>query len=710
MREEDSVSVLKGVGEKTQKALASIGVETIGDLIRRYPAGYDSFDAITTIGQAESGRICTLRGCLAGMPQTRYTGKLVMTQIGFDDGSGKITLTWFRMPYLKNVLKPGEVRIIRGKLVRNRFGTSMEQPTIYSEEEYAALQSSLQPIYPLNPKVTGKQFRKLCVQALEHLTLSQDYLPKAIRLRYGLAEWNDAIRTIHFPKDQEEMFFARKRLVFDEFLLFILAIRRLKEKKEKDPNLFFWNKSSWTEKFLAALPYRLTGAQQRVWEEIRQDMTGEKLMNRLIQGDVGSGKTVLAQLALLFAAENGYQGAIMAPTEVLARQHYESFTKMFAQYNIPVRCALLTGSMTVKQKREAARQIREHEVDIVIGTHALIQEGVRYDQLALVITDEQHRFGVHQREMLAGKAVVKPENPSETGKTAAKTEEPSEGGKAMPHILVMSATPIPRTLAIIIYGDMDISVVDELPANRLPIKNCVVDTSYRPKAYEFIRNQVREGRQVYVICPMVEETEGYDGENVIDYTEKLRGVLPAALRVEYLHGRMKPKEKAARMEAFASGEIQVLVSTTVVEVGVNVPNATVMMIENAEKFGLAQLHQLRGRVGRGKYQSYCIFVNASGEAEKNRRLEVLNRTNDGFAIASEDLKLRGPGDVFGIRQSGDLEFVLGDIYTDSRILQDAAEAADRILAEDPELEKDETKALLAQLKRYQKDSWERMYL
>ena len=407
-------------------------------------------------------------------------------------------------------------------------------------------------------------------------------------------------------------------------------------------------------------------------------------MNRLIQGDVGSGKTIIAVLALLAACENGYQGALMVPTEVLARQHFESVTELFEKHGVDKKVILLTGSMTAKEKRIAYEKVASHEADIIIGTHALIQEKIVYDNLALVITDEQHRFGVAQREMFGNKG-------------------------QMPHVLVMSATPIPRTLAIILYGDLDISVIDELPANRLPIKNCVVDKSYRPRAYRFIENEVKNGRQAYVICPMVEESEMIDAENVLDYTKILRQNLPG-IRVEYLHGKMKGKEKNKIMEEFAAGKIQVLVSTTVIEVGVNVPNATVMMIENAERFGLAQLHQLRGRVGRGDKQSYCIMVNASGNKEKNRRLDVLNKSNDGFYIASEDLKLRGPGDIFGIRQSGDLEFQLADIYTDAVTLKKVSEDVNRLLEQDENLEQEENQELKKRLDRFLEEKYEKLNL
>ena len=435
-------------------------------------------------------------------------------------------------------------------------------------------------------------------------------------------------------------------------------MNQLKKQKVIKKSMYPMLKTKKCQELIDSLPYELTRAQKKVWEGIQKDLTSDIQMNRLVQGDVGSGKTIIAALALLMTALNGYQGCIMVPTEVLAKQHFESLSEVLCPFGVEV--GLLVGSMTAKEKRFMYEQIRTQEVQIVVGTHALIQEKVEYKNLALAITDEQHRFGVKQREHLSNKG-------------------------REPHILVMSATPIPRTLALIVYGDLDVSVIDELPANRLPIKNCVVNTDYRRKAYEFISRELAKGHQAYVICPMVEESENMEAENVIDYTQKLEQELPPAYVVEYLHGKMRPKEKNEIMERFARNEIQVLVSTTVIEVGVNVPNSTVMMIENAERFGLAQLHQLRGRVGRGGDQSYCIFINGSRSKESQRRLEVLNKSNDGFYIANEDLKLRGPGDLFGIRQSGMLEFKLGDIYKDAEVLMEANEAAKRFTDDEVKL-------------------------
>lgn len=679
MNELSTISALKGVGEKTEKLFYKLGIFTVGDLLRYFPRTYDVYEKPLEIAEVEEGKTVAVTGTIWGAVQVTGTRAMQITALTLRDITGQLKVIWFRMPFLKTTLRSGSVITLRGKITRRRGMLTMEQPEIfYPSVKYQEKEDTLQPVYPLTAGITNNTITKMVRQALENLDLKQEILPEKIRLQYHLAEYNYAVRGIHFPKDKEEYYFARERLVFEEFLLFILSLRQLKEKKERTENAFTFTIPKEIEDFLRQLPYELTGAQKKVWEEMKRDLTGEKVMARLVQGDVGSGKTIIALLGLMLVGLNGYQGALMAPTEVLAKQHYQSICEMFAQYRIPLRAELLTGSMTAKEKRLAYEKIEQGEADIIIGTHALIQEKVRYKNLALVITDEQHRFGVKQREKLAEKG-------------------------NMPHILVMSATPIPRTLAIILYGDLDISVIDELPANRLPIKNCVVDTSYRKTAYDFMRKQIGQGRQCYVICPMVEESETLEAENVTDYAEMLQEELGNSIRVQCLHGKMKQSQKDEIMESFAKNEAQVLVSTTVIEVGINVPNSTVMLIENAERFGLAQLHQLRGRVGRGEHQSYCIFMTGTKSKETKKRLEILNKLNDGFYIAGEDLKLRGPGDLFGIRQSGILDFKLADVFQDAKTLQKANEAANAILEEDADLEKEENGNLKAYLRRYMSD-------
>ena len=676
---------LKGIGEKTGKLFEKLGIFTIDDLLTYYPRAYDAYEAPVPIGQLKEQTVMAVESVLVKSADLLRLNHMQIVSVQLRDLTGSLQVTWFNMPYMRANLKSGETYVFRGRVVKKRGRLVMEQPEVFSPEAYEAVVHSMQPVYGQTRGLSNKTIVRAEQQALEVRKMEREYMPAGLRRKYELAEINYALEHIHFPADQTELLFARKRLVFDEFFMFLVGVRRLKDHREDKRSAYTMERAREVRGLKAKLRYALTGAQERALEEVYRDMESGLVMNRLIQGDVGSGKTIIAILALLQAAYNGYQGALMVPTEVLARQHLESMTALFEEQGISKVPVLVTGSMTAKEKRLAYEKIANHEADIIIGTHALIQEKVIYDNLALVITDEQHRFGVGQREMLSGK-----------------------GNE--PHVLVMSATPIPRTLAIIIYGDLDISVIDELPAGRQSIKNCVVDAGYRPKAYSFIQKQVEEGHQAYVICPMVEASEMIEAENVLDYAKTLRKELPPSIVVEHLHGKMKAKEKNAVMERFAAGEIHVLVSTTVIEVGVNVPNATVMMIENAERFGLAQLHQLRGRVGRGKAQSYCIMVNCSHDESTGERLDILNRSNDGFYIASEDLKLRGPGDIFGMRQSGDMEFKLADIFTDANILKRVSEEVNDLLDADPLLELDEHRELKRKIEDYLGANYEKLNL
>lgn len=650
---------VKGIGEKTEKLFQKLGVYTTDDLIEFYPRNYDMYQAPIRVFELDNQSVAAFHCMIVTTPVIRQVRKLSILILNAKDEDGEnITVKWYNMPFLKNKFRIGQHYVFRGKVSKNNFygkdrnngKITLEQPEIYLPEEYAGKQGALFPIYRLTEGLSNKIVTKSVKQVIENEFAGYEFLAEEILQKYHLMGYQTAILKIHFPETEEEMQEARRRLAFNEFFLFLMALHRFKEEEGVVLNEYPVDDFKRTDAFLESLPYELTGAQKKVIVQMRNDFSGKRPMNRLIQGDVGSGKTIVALTGLMDIAFQGYQGALMAPTEVLAVQHYESISKMLEENNIPLRVELLTGSMKAKEKRQAYERIELGISDIIIGTHAIIQDAVRYYNLALVITDEQHRFGVKQREKLSDKGLY-------------------------PHIMVMSATPIPRTLAIILYGDLDVSVIDELPVGRQPVKNCVVGREYRPNAYRFLAEQVHQGHQCYVICPMIEENENLESADVISYAEILRENLPDDIRVEYLHGKMPPGRKNEIMECFAANEIQVLVSTTVIEVGVNVPNATVMMVENAERFGLASLHQLRGRVGRGKAQSYCIFISTSDKAETKKRLEILNKSNDGFEIADWDLRLRGPGDFFGIRQSGDMDFKIADIYSDAKTLQEAAEAA-----------------------------------
>ena len=694
MQLNSAITTIKGIGEKTADSFAKMGVYTVGDILLRFPRTYvqypimEAVDYISTLPEGMHAILARVKKA----PVVRSGRRMQVTVLDIS-GRGtdasmpgvQVQLIWYRMPYIKNSLKPGHEYVFYGKVITKNGRYLMEQPVIYEVEQYQTMEERFLPVYSLTAGITNNLMIKTIRAALTEDTLLAEPLPSEVRQAYQLCEYNYAIKQIHFPDSMDTLITARKRLVFDEFFLFIMGMQYQREKKQREPNAFSYQDPQFVQGLIEKLPYELTGAQKKALAEVQENMAGAYVMQRLIQGDVGSGKTIVAFLAMAWTAHNGYQSAIMAPTEVLARQHYESYVKLCEEFGLDYPVVLLTGSMTAKEKRIAYERLAEEPNAMVIGTHALIQEKAWYSNLALVITDEQHRFGVRQRGVFAEKGTH-------------------------PHILVMSATPIPRTLAILIYGDMDISVIDEVPARRLPIKNCVVNTGYRPKAYSFIAEQVRLGHQAYVICPLVEESENMEGENVTDYAKRIAAELPEDIRVGVLHGKMKNDKKNQVMEQFAANEIQVLVSTTVVEVGVNVPNATVMMIENADRFGLAQLHQLRGRVGRGDAQSYCIMINTSSTKTAQKRLEILNQSNDGFFIASEDLKLRGPGDFFGIRQSGELAFQLADIYQDADMLKAASDAVREILEADPDLLQEEHLRLHDEMEKFAKEQLGRMNL
>ena len=697
------ITELKGVGEKTSERFRAKGIETVGDLFSFYPRDYDAFESPVCVDHLVPGRVQSVRLAILGNASTVRAGRYQITNFRAVDETGMLRLTYYNMAYLGRTIRAGSVHVFRGFVRQYQNGNvQMEQAAIYSPTEYEKLEGTLQPRYHLTKGLKNGQVIRVMEKALdacgvpeedffpaadamgaagaadpdaaprkvagERCSLPEDYICTEDRARLGLMESREATRRIHFPRSAEDMIRARNRKVFDEFFAFTYGIRSRDAGAERLVNSRPMLPVADTGRLIEQLPYRLTDSQQKAWREIEADLSGPYVMNRLLQGDVGSGKTILAFLSLLMCAANGRQGALMAPTEVLAEQHMKDLTEMTVRYRLPLQPVLLTGSVTGKDRRKALAAIGDGSANVIIGTHALIQDKVVYHDLSLVITDEQHRFGVRQRETLAGK------------RGQAAEPDSAAGLSAIP-ILVMSATPIPRTLSIILYGDLKVSRLTELPANRLPIKNLSAPSSDRGKMYRFILNQIAQGRQAYVICPAVEESEaeGFQNiENVTEYTDNLRRSLPSSVRIESLNGRMKPAEKNRIMTAFAAHDVDILVSTTVVEVGINVPNATCMLIENAERFGLSQLHQLRGRVGRGEYQSYCMFLYSDALDEKPKRLAILEKTNDGFEIAEQDLKLRGPGDLFGTRQSGAFGFRLADIYEDADILVKASEYSDEV--------------------------------
>ncbi|MBC7959220.1 MAG: ATP-dependent DNA helicase RecG [Vallitaleaceae bacterium] len=655
------ITVIKGIGEKISKLLSRVGIKTIDDLIHYFPRDYEARKDFTPIVHLQPNAIFLVKGEVCEAPQNMRKKSFVVTTLKLKDETGQIGVTWFRQPYLKNKWQLGDSVILKGRVVLKYGHLQLESPQVLTQKDIDLMSSAdLLPIYPLSKDISTKMLTDF-IQAGLNYTGDQlrDPLPFSIKESFNLCEYNYALHQIHRPVDHEELAKAIKRLTFDEFLTFQLGLQMLKNECFVMDNQYSFVQKDKVLELFTQLPYQLTKAQLRVWEEIQSDLEGPKTMNRLVQGDVGSGKTVLAILALVYAVNNGYQGTMMAPTEVLAKQHYQSLQQLLTPFGIEV--GLLVGSMTKKQKQETAGRIAEGSIHIVIGTHAIIQDAIQFNNLALVITDEQHRFGVRQREKLSGKGHY-------------------------PHVLVMSATPIPRTLALIVYGDMDVSLVDELPPGRQVIKTYHVNSSYRPRIYQFLEKEINNGRQVYVVCPMVDENEELELESVVSYSEKLKEVISPSIRMTYLHGKMKPKEKNDIMESFSLGEIDLLVSTTVIEVGVNVPNATIMVIENAERFGLAGLHQLRGRVGRGIHQSYCILITDSKADITKKRLDVLEKYTDGFIISEYDLKLRGPGDAFGIKQHGLPEFRIGNIFENMDLLKETSELAKKILKEDPLLE------------------------
>lgn len=680
-----SVRTLKGIGPKTEELFHAVGIETICDLLYYFPRDYERYPEITALSNLLPDRKCAVYVRPERSPSVPKSSGRQPALLDITEDGTRLRLLWFGMPYIRSLVRPGGWYVFYGPVHEKKGILCMEQPQLFGLEQYEVLRRTLKPVYALTKGLTGNQISKAVGQVLEAGIFPAEYLTEKFRREYRLCGYREAFTNIHQAPDEECVISARRRFVFDEFFFFLLRMQLSKEEKQETSSSFYFSEEgeACTDSLIERLPYRLTSAQVRVLGQIRADLHSGRRMQRLVQGDVGSGKTIVAFLAMIECAANGYKSAMMVPTEVLAQQHAGNLEHLCRQMGLSFPVVLLTGSVKGLERSRAYGQLAAPGPALIIGTHALFQEKVTISSLALVITDEQHRFGVKQRERLAEKGRAE--------------ETPLSKGR-QPHILAMSATPIPRTLAVILYGDLDISVIDEVPDARKPIKNCVVDIHYRKTAWNFILRQVRQGHQAYVVCPFVEQPETLEGENVMDYAGRMQEVFPQDIRIGCLHGRMHPEDKNRIMSEFTTGKIQILVSTTVIEVGMDVANATVMLIENAERFGLAQLHQLRGRVGRGQAQSYCILIQGDGKKETTPRLEILNKSNDGFYIASEDLKLRGPGDFFGIRQSGDFPFRIADIYQDADLLSCASEAVNLLLAADPVLQQPRHRLLAERLK------------
>ena len=672
---EQSVRGLSGVGEKKAAILEKLGIRTLGELMEWYPRDYEDRRKIWPIRRApEEGSVC-ICALVAAPPRTNYIRKgLSVTHVTAFDDTGSVTLTFFNQPYSANSLKTGESYVFYGHLETQGTRRQMANP-VFEPEGKNQLTGRIVPVYPLTAGLSAKQLSGWIRQALGELTDTiPDDLPHGLRQQHRLPARDWAVRTVHAPESFEDLERARRRLVFEELFYLTAGLALLHTRRRAGEGCICAPRPP--EEFTSLLPYALTGAQKRTLGELFRDMTSGKVMNRLIQGDVGSGKTVVAAGAIWLAAGSGWQSALMAPTEILASQHFQTMKELLE--GTGVRIGLLTGSLKAKEKRDVLERLALGELDLVVGTHALLSRGVEFQRLGLVVTDEQHRFGVGQRSALSAK-----------------------GGESHPHVLVMSATPIPRTLALIIYGDLDVSIIDERPPGRQQVDTFLIGEDKRERMQGFIRRQVQEGHQVYVVCPAVEESteEPTQLKNVTAYARELQQDVFPDLRVGLVHGKLSPRAKEAAMEAFVRGETDILVATTVIEVGVDVPNATLMVIEDADRFGLSQLHQLRGRVGRGKDKAWCVLLSGTRNPETRQRLKALCATNDGFQIAEKDLELRGSGDFFGRRQHGLPQLRVADLAGDTRVLYEAKEAAEQLLKEDPELRWPEHRPVLDRVRR-----------
>ena len=677
----ESIQYVKGIGPKKAEKLNKLGIYTIKNLLYYFPRQFEDRSIIKKIAQLEDEEKVTVKALITNIES--YTPKkgMTITRIDVKDDTGFAKLTFFNKEYIKNTFRVGDSILAFGKVKKN--GRFVELNSCELEYLSASPKNigKLVPVYPLSYGVTNKDIMNTVRMVFENKDIKiPEYMPEYLLKKYRLCGIEYAIKNIHFPKDKESLKIALYRLIFEELLVLQLGLFMYKGGSSDEKGILF-KRNQRLDEVLKSLPFSLTRAQNRALNEIIDDMCSEKVMNRLVQGDVGSGKTVVALLALAECVFNGYQGALMAPTEILAQQHYESFTETFEDIGINVE--LLTGSVTKKQKEGILQRAKDGEIDILIGTHALIEDNVEFKNIGLVITDEQHRFGVRQR-----------------GKLSSKGESPD--------ILVMTATPIPRTLALILYGDLDISIIDELPPGRQPIETIAVEKKKRDKVYNsLVRREVDKGRQVYIVCPLVEESETLDITSATETAEEIKRDFFPDLRVGLLHGKMKPSEKDAIMTAFKNHELDILVSTTVIEVGVNVPNSTLMIIENAERFGLAQLHQLRGRVGRGKHQSYCVLIYGSNSEVCRKRMSIMEETNDGFKISEKDLEIRGPGEFFGTMQHGVPELKVANLFKHMKILKTVQQEARIIIGEDPTLDFKEYRGLKREIESKFKDKIEK---
>ena len=663
----DSISSIKNVGTQRQRLLNSMGIFTVENLLEHFPRDYDDRSNVRDISDIVENEENTFIGTVRDVVENVYVRKMCISKTVVEDDSGKITLVWYNQKFIKNVIKKDMTFMFTGKCQKKGGRKEIVSPEYESVEKHELLNTGrITPVYSVTTGMSQKVLRSLIKDTLDKMKNGfADFMPKSVRIENKLCERNFAVSNIHFPESDESFFQARRRLVFEELFVLQTALFRIKKGGESDKNGIVMAKKRYLADAKKLLGFEMTSAQKRTVDEICFDMASGKIMNRLVQGDVGSGKTACALCAAYVTIKNGYQCVLMAPTEVLAKQHYEYFKGIFEKNGINV--SFLSGSLKKKEKDAAYEAIENGTAQMIVGTHAVIQKNVVFKNAGLVITDEQHRFGVNQRVMLSQKGTD-------------------------PHVLVMTATPIPRTLALILYGDLDISVIDELPPGRQKIDTLVVNSSYHKRIYDFIRKEIADGGQVYIVCPMIEENEEIKVKDVEGYSAELENEFGSE-NVAVLHGKMKNDEKQAVMDEFSSGRKKILVATTVIEVGVNVPNASIMLIENAERFGLSQLHQLRGRVGRGSRKSWCILVSDSKSAVTKERLLTMKRTNDGFEISETDLKLRGPGEFFGTKQHGIPELKIANLYRDTEILKEAQKASKKLLEEDSELSKEENRLL-----------------